>query len=72
VAHHDIPSKAHPSSSLLEHRADFAYTIIVHFVVGNMAWLHFECFASLSWQISHDGLLIKLLFEVPFFSRTTL
>jgi hypothetical protein len=27
-AHHDIPSKAHPLTSLLEHRADFTYTLL--------------------------------------------
>jgi len=66
AAHHDIPSRAHPSSSPLEHRANFAYTTIVHFAIGSVTWFHFECFASLPWQIRHDGLLIELPFEVLF------
>ncbi len=37
-AHHDIPSKAHPLTSLLEHRANFAYTTIVHFTNGSGTW----------------------------------
>jgi hypothetical protein len=31
VAHHDIPSRRHPSSSLLGHKVDFVYTTIIHF-----------------------------------------
>ncbi len=30
-AYHDIPSKAHPLTSLLEHKDNFAYTTILHF-----------------------------------------
>jgi len=70
VAHHDIPSKAHPSSSLLEHRADFVCTTIVHFAIGSVTWLHFECFTSLPWQICLGGSLIELPFEVPFLPHT--
>ncbi len=61
-AHHDIPSKAHPLTSLLEHRADFAYTTIVHFVSGSGTWSPFECLASFPWQTHHSSSQIKLPF----------
>ncbi len=53
ATHHDTPSRTNPSSSLPEHRANFAYTTIVHFVGGSVTWFPFECFASLPWRICH-------------------
>ncbi len=64
VAHHDIPSRSHHSSSLLEHRADSAYTTIVHFANGSVTWFHFECFTSFLWQIHHDSSLVGLVFAI--------
>jgi hypothetical protein len=64
AAHHDIPSRAHPSSSFLGHRINFSCTTIVHFILGSVTWFHFECFASLPWQIGHDSLLVEPPFKV--------
>jgi hypothetical protein len=72
AAHHDIPSRTHPSSSLPEHKVDFACTTIVHFVLRNVTWLHFECFVSLPWQIRHSGSLVELPFKVMFPPHTSL
>jgi hypothetical protein len=72
AAHHDIPSKWHPSSSPLGHRINFVYTTITHFANGSVTWLHFECFTSLPWQIHHGGLLVELPFEVLFLPHTPL
>jgi hypothetical protein len=69
AAHHDISSRAF---SVLEHRVNFACTTIVHFVLGNVTWFHFECFTSLPWQICHDSSLVEFPFEVLFSPHTPL
>jgi hypothetical protein len=65
-AHHDIPSKAHPLTSLLEHRIDFAYSIIVNFANGSGTWSPFGCFASFPWQAHHGDSQVELPFGTLF------
>jgi hypothetical protein len=68
----DISSKSHPLASLLEHRANFAYTTIVHFASGSVIWSPFECLTSFPWQIHRDGSQVELPFGILFPPHTPL
>jgi len=65
-AHHDKPSKAHPLTSLLGHRADFVYTTIVHFVSGSGTWFPFECLASFPCKLIIAAPKLNFLLELCF------
>jgi hypothetical protein len=71
-AHHDIPSKAHPLTFLLEHKADFVYTTIVHFASGSGTWSPSKCLASFPWQTHPGGSQVELPFGTLFPSHTPL